>query len=330
MRKEILEGLKTFLSTSRKIVVTNHVNPDGDAMGSANALSALLRKEGHETNVIVPNDYPHFLKWLPGSDEVVVFDENASKAEKILVEAEMVIVLDYNALHRSGPMLGVLENFSGKFLMIDHHQQPGEFAEWIVSDTSKCSTAQMVYEFAEDLELLDGLTKEVAENLYTGIVTDTGSFRFSSTTAQTHRIVANLLEAGVQPDQVYNNVFDANSVSRFKLLGNMLDHMQVYQEKSSVILYLSNEAQKELGFRKGDSEGFVNYGLSLEGITFSVFIREEEGYCKVSLRSKGDLDVNQISRNNFNGGGHKNAAGGLVEKDLAGTIEIAQKVINTL
>ena len=330
MQKENIQGLKQYLLEPRNIVVTNHVNPDGDAMGSALAMQMLLSKQGHSASVIVPNDYPHFLKWLPSEKNVIVFENEKDKSESLIHTSDLVIVLDYNALHRSGPMQSTLEVFTGKFLMIDHHQQPGEFAEWIISDTTKCSTAQMVYEFAEQFDLLSFMDTAIAENLYAGIVTDTGSFRFSSTTATTHKITAHLLELGVKPDSVYNKIFDANSVSRFKLLGCMLENMKVFQSKHSVILYLSEEDQAKHNFRKGDSEGFVNYGLSIEGITFAVFIREEKGFCKISLRSKGDLDVNQISRQNFNGGGHKNASGGLVEKPLVEVIKIAESVIGVL
>ncbi len=330
MRKENTQGLHQFLSKPLNILITNHVNPDGDAMGSAFAMQMLLAKKGHKATVIVPNAYPHFLKWLPSNSEAVVYENDKTLAETQIADAELIVVLDYNALHRSGPMQTALESYTGDFLMIDHHQQPDDFAKWMISDTSKCSTAQMVYEFAQQFDLLSEMDVAIAENIYTGIVTDTGSFRFSSTTAATHTITAHLLELGVKPDSVYNNIFDANSVSRFKLLGSMLESMRVFQSKGSVILFLSEEDQVKHNFRKGDSEGFVNYGLSIEGITFAVFIREEKGFCKISLRSKGDLDVNQISRQNFNGGGHKNAAGGLVEKPLVDVIKIAESVIGVL
>ena len=330
MRKENTQGLHQFLSEPLNILITNHVNPDGDAMGSAFAMQMLLAKKGHKATVIVPNAYPHFLKWLPSNSEAVVYENDKTLAETQIADAELIVVLDYNALHRSGPMQTALESYTGDFLMIDHHQQPDDFAKWMISDTSKCSTAQMVYEFAQQFDLLSEMDVAIAENIYTGIVTDTGSFRFSSTTAATHTITAHLLELGVKPDSVYNNIFDANSVSRFKLLGSMLESMRVFQSKGSVILFLSEEDQVKHNFRKGDSEGFVNYGLSIEGITFAVFIREEKGFCKISLRSKGDLDVNQISRQNFNGGGHKNAAGGLVEKPLVDVIKIAESVIGVL
>jgi len=330
MQKENTQGLKQYLLEPRNIVITNHVNPDGDAMGSALAMQMLLIKQGHHASVIVPNEYPHFLKWLPSDKDVVVFMNEKEKSEELLNNSDLVIVLDYNALHRSGPMKNTLETYKGKFLMIDHHQQPSDFADWMISDTSKCSTAQMVYEFAEQFDLVPFMDTAVAENIYTGIVTDTGSFRFSSTTSTTHKITAHLLELGVKPDSVYNNIFDANSVSRFKLLGCMLENMKVFQSKHSVILYLSEEDQSKHNYRKGDSEGFVNYGLSIEGIKFAIFIREEKGFCKISLRSKGDLDVNQISRQNFNGGGHKNAAGGLVEKPLVEVLKIAESVIGVI
>lgn len=330
MRIEKTEGLAAFLAEPKKIVLTNHVNPDGDAMGSALGLKLILQKLGHSVSVIAPNDFPHFLKWLPSCKDTLVFENAKEETRERLEETDLVIVLDYNALHRSGPLEETLKEYKGNFLMIDHHQQPDDFAKWMISDTSKCSTAQMVYEFAESFGWLDLLDTDIGENLYTGIVTDTGSFRFSSTTSKTHEIAAHLLNIGVKPDSVYNNVFDANSVSRFKLLGSLLENMKVFASKQSVILFLSHADQEKYGYRKGDTEGFVNYGLSIEGIRFAVFIREEKNYCKISLRSKGDLDVNQISRQNFNGGGHKNAAGGLVEKPLKDVIEIAEHVISVL
>jgi len=327
MQKEKTDGIKAFLNTPKNIVVTNHVNPDGDAMGSALAMQLVLQKMGHAVNVIVPNDFPHFLKWLPGSDEVIVFDYKEKKSKELIAAADLVIVLDYNALHRSSGLEEVFKKYTGKFLMIDHHQQPEDFADWIISDTSKCSTAQMVFDFIEFLEKTEFLDREIATNIYTGIVTDTGSFRFSSTTAAVHRIVAKLLDLGVKPDVVYNNVFDSNGVSRLKLLGSVLENMEVFPDKNAVILSLSEENQKTHNYRKGDSEGFVNYGLSIAGIQFSIFFREENGNVKISLRSKGDLDVNVLARKYFSGGGHKNAAGGLLNISLSEAKALAKKVI---
>jgi len=296
MLKKKSDGLQAYLSTPKNIVVTNHVNPDGDAMGSALAIMLLLRKIGHTANVIIPNDCPHFLKWLPGSEEVVVYDYKEKYSKELISKSDLVIILDYNALHRSSGLEPVLKSYAGKFLMIDHHQQPEDFADWIFSDTSKCSTGQMIYEFVEFLGKVDSLDKEIATNIYTGIVTDTGSFRFPSTKADTHRIVAHLLDLGVKPDEVYNQIFDSNAVSRLKLLGSMLEGMEVYADKSAVVLSLSNANQEDYNYRKGDSEGFVNYGLSIEGIRFSIFFREEKEKVKISLRSKGDLDVNVLAR----------------------------------
>ncbi len=327
MQKEKTDGLKAYLNTPKNIVVTNHVNPDGDAMGSALAMMFLLQKMGHSVNVIVPNDYPRFLKWLPGSDEVIIFDYKEKKSKELIAAADLVIVLDYNALHRSSGLEKVFKKYAGKFLMIDHHQQPEDFADWMISDVSKCSTAQMVFDFAAFLGKTELLDLDIATNLYTGIVTDTGSFRFSSTTADVHRIVAQLLDLGVKPNVVYNQVFDSNGVSRLKLLGSMLENMEVYQDKKAVVLFLSEENQIAYNYKKGDSEGFVNYGLSISGIEFSIFFREEKGDVKISLRSKGDLDVNVLARKYFNGGGHKNAAGGLLNISLSEAKEFAKKVI---
>lgn len=329
MRIQKTEGLQAFLETPKNIVITNHINPDGDAMGSALGLKLYLEKLGHTATVLVPNEYPVFLHWLPQNKSVVIYKNQQQKGDALLKDADLIFSLDYNALSRCGGLQESLASSKAKKAMIDHHQQPEEFVDWMISDTSKCSTAQMVYEFIEEFNHLELLDVNIANALYVGILTDTGSFRFSSTTEKTHQIVAHLLGLGVKPDQIYNHVFDANSVSRLKLLGTMLEQMIVYPEKKAAILFLSHAQLKKIGFKKGDSEGFVNYGLSISGIHFSAFLREEDGNIKMSFRSKGEVDVNVLARKYINGGGHKNAAGGLLEMNLEKGLAHIKNMINT-
>jgi len=307
-----IEDLKTFLEKPRNIVVVGHRNPDGDAMGSTIALSKYLQKKGHTATVVVPNEYPEFLHWLPGSDATYRFDWQNSQSQRAIQNSDIIFLLDFNALHRVGrDMQNTLEKYPNDFAMIDHHQQPDDVT-YMYSDTEICSTCQMVYQFIEmmhDVALIDA---DIATCLYTGIMTDTGSFRFRSTTSKTHRIIADLIDKGAQNDRIHNNVYDANSYGRLLLLGQSLSNLQILPEYKTAFITLTDEEKKQFDFQKGDTEGVVNYALSLKGIIFAaIFIEDkEQNIIKMSLRSKGTFSVNQFARNHFEGGGHDNAAGG--------------------
>ncbi len=317
-----LEALKTFLAVPRKIVVIGHRNPDGDAMGSTLALKHYLDKKGHKATVVVPNEYPDFLHWLPGSDTTYRFDWQNKQSKRVLNSSDIVFLLDFNALHRVGSdMQNTLENYENDFAMIDHHQQPDDVT-YMYSDTEICSTCQMVYQFIEmnnDLELID---VDIATCLYTGIMTDTGSFRFRSTTSKTHRIIADLIDKGAENDRIHNNVYDANSYNRLLLLGQALSNLQILPSYKTAYITLTDEEKKRFDFQKGDTEGVVNYALSLKGIIFAaIFIEDkEQGIIKISFRSKGDFSVNQFARNHFEGGGHDNASGGKSDLSIAETV----------
>lgn len=324
--KEIrLDGFTEAFNTVQEIVITNHTSPDGDAMGSALGLQRVLEKMGKRVTVIVPNPYPKFLWHLAGNDSVMVYSEGKKSANEKIEKAEMIFHLDYNAISRSADMEEALVAAKAKKVMIDHHQQPESWPDFIYSDTAMSSTCQMIYEFCDLYQWLGYLDKESAECLYTGLVTDTGSFRFPSTTARTLQVASALMELGVQPFEVYDKVFDSQPVSRLRLLGAMLEHMDISPDGSVVLLHLSKAQCDSMGYEKGITEGFVNYGLSVDGAVLTCFMREEEGLVKISLRSKGDVDVNLLARASFNGGGHKNAAGGRLDMDLASAIAHAKK-----
>lgn len=327
MKEVRLNGLKDQLQASKRIVITNHVNPDGDAMGSALGLKIALESLGHTVSVVVPNAYPNFLKWMAGNDEVVHAEQNMERAMDMINGADMIFHLDYNAYARSAGLEETLRAAAATKVMIDHHRQPEEWPDYIFSDTDMSSTCQMVYEWLEMNDWLAHLNKDAAECLYTGLVTDTGSFRFASTSAKTLSIASHLMQLGVVPNVIYDRVFDTNAVSRLKLLGAMLDNMIYLADFNATILYLDAAQQAKVGYEKGDSEGFVNYGLSVGGVKFSVFFREEGSMIKVSLRSKGAFDVNQIARVHFNGGGHLNAAGGRLNCTMDEAIARAKEVI---
>jgi len=321
----ILKGftdLKAFLTTPKNIVIVGHRNPDGDAMGSTLALKFYLEKKGHNCTVVVPNEYPDFLHWLPGSDSTYRFDWQNNQSQKAIQNSDIIFLLDFNALHRVGSdMQKTLENYKNDFAMIDHHQQPDDVT-YMYSDTSICSTCQMVYQFIEmnnDLELIDA---DIATCLYTGIMTDTGSFRFRSTTSATHRIIADLMDKGAENDRIHNNVYDANSYNRLLLLGQALSNLQILPSYKTAYITLTSEEKKRFDFQKGDTEGVVNYALSLKGIIFAaIFIEDsDQEIIKISFRSKGKFSVNQFARNHFSGGGHDNAAGGKSDLDMAKTV----------
>lgn len=320
--KEIAE-LKELLYSKRKVVIVPHKGPDGDAMGSTLALKILLEGQGHYVQLIAPNEYPDFLKWMPYQEEVLIYEKEKEKADSYIEEAEIIFTLDFNHLSRTGDMAESLEKAGGFFVMIDHHQQPGDYANITYSDATMCSTCEMVYHFFEKMGYQEEITPQIATCLYTGIMTDTGSFRYRSTTSLTHRVIAELIDKGADNTTIHENIYDTNTYSRLQLLGVALNNLVVVEDFRTAYISLSQEELNKHNFKKGDTEGFVNYCLSLEGIVFAaIFIEHEaEKIVKISLRSKGTFSVNEFSREHFSGGGHTNAAGGKSDLPLQETIE---------
>ncbi|MBP2617053.1 DHH family phosphoesterase [Chryseobacterium jejuense] len=319
---ELLE-INTLLTPENKIVILTHYNPDGDAIGSSLGLKHYLKAKGIYAEVIVPNDFPKFLKWMPESKKVIIAEYKRKLAADMIAAADVIFCLDFNSPSRIGLLGDWLIKAQGKKILIDHHQQPESF-DFVYSDTVIPATSQMIYHFIEAMEDEKLVNQDIAECLYTGIMTDTGGFRFRSTSANTHRIIANLIEKGADPAMITSNTWDTNTVSRLHLLALVLGRIEVVNDGSVAILSLTRNELKEFGFQKGDTEGFVNYGLSIAGVKMSAFFMEDlyEDFIKISFRSKDDVDVNQFSRKYFNGGGHINAAGGKSNDSLPGTIEI--------
>lgn len=317
-----LSEIKNLLNPENKIVILTHYNPDGDAIGSSLGLKHYLVAKGIAAEVVVPNDFPKFLKWMPEAKKNVIGEYKRKVAADLIFEADVIFCLDFNAASRIGILGDWLSKAKGKKILIDHHQQPESF-DFVYSDTTIPATSQMIYHFIEAME--DGalVNKDIADCLYTGIMTDTGGFRFRSTSATTHRIIANLIEHGADPAMITSNTWDTNTVSRLQLLALILGRIEVVNDGRVAILSLTRNELKEYGFQKGDTEGFVNYGLSILGVKMSAFFMEDlfEDFIKISFRSKDDVDVNQFSRKYFNGGGHINAAGGKSFESLAETIE---------
>jgi len=319
---EILD-INQLLKPENKIVIITHYNPDGDAIGSSLGLKHFLKQKGLQADVIVPNDFPKFLKWMPEAKKIIIADYKRKQAGEAIYNADVIFILDFNASNRSGNLVGPwLEKARATKILIDHHQQPEDF-DFVYSDTTIPATSQMIYHFIEALDDEKLVNQDIADCLYTGIMTDTGGFRFRSTSATTHRIIANLIEKGADPAMITSNTWDTNTVSRLHLLSLILSRIEVVKDGKVAILWLKRDELKEFGFQKGDTEGFVNYGLSIMGTQVSAFFMEDlyEDFIKISFRSKEDVDVNQFSRKYFNGGGHINAAGGKYFKSIEDTIE---------
>lgn len=318
-----ISQLQEILSQPKKISIVSHRNPDGDAMGSSLGLLHFLKQLQHEVTYISPNDYPDFLAWLPNTQNVVIFEKETDKASEILKKSDYVFTLDFNALHRTGDFMGAfMENLNAPMILIDHHELPHSYAKFLFSDTSYGSTCQMIYDFINALGYNHLINKEVATCIYTGILTDSGGFRFPKTTPETHRCVAELIERGVNNSDVYNLLYDNSTYNRLQLLGRALQNLKVLPEYNASYITLSQEELDSFNYQKGDTEGIVNYGLTIKGIhVTAIFIEnKDEGIVKISFRSQGNFDVNQFARNHFNGGGHINAAGGKSFSSLEETV----------
>jgi phosphoesterase RecJ-like protein len=325
---QIIEA-KKLLQDSKKIVIIPHRNPDGDAMGSTLALYHFLKKLNHQPVVISPNEFPDFLAWLPGSQDVLIYEKDRSGTKNMLEKAELIFTLDFNALHRTGEMENVLNTLKVPFIMIDHHQAPEAYANVTFSDTRYGSTCEMIYDFIDAVSDVSCLDKTIATCIYTGIVTDSGSFKFPKTTGKTHRIVADLIDCGIENTEIHNLLFNNNTYESLQLLGKALQNMRVLKEHKTSYITLTQEELDVFNYKKGDTEGIVNYGLSIKDVVFTaIFIEnKEEGIIKISLRSLGDFDVNQLSRQYFNGGGHINAAGGKSMLSMEETIKQFESVV---
>ncbi|MGN7515526.1 MAG: DHH family phosphoesterase [Allomuricauda sp.] len=331
MNSADITTVKSILSQPQNIAIIPHRNPDGDAMGSCLALYGFLKATGHTAYVVAPNDYPKFLKWMPGNDTVINFERENPKAKEVIDGASVIFTLDFNDLSRVGQMESVLKKAEADFIMIDHHQQPSDYAKVTYSDVTMSSTCEMVYNFIAFLGETDQIDAGIATNLYTGIMTDTGSFKYRSTSSKTHRVVADLIDKGADNMEIHQKVFDTNSPSRLHLLGVALSNMVILPEFRTAYITLSQDELDQYDFKKGDTEGFVNYGLTLEGVIFALIFIEnrEEGIIKISLRSVGDFSVNEFARQHFNGGGHTNAAGGRSETSMEETISRFNDILKT-
>ncbi|MCA0381531.1 MAG: bifunctional oligoribonuclease/PAP phosphatase NrnA [Bacteroidetes bacterium] len=315
-----------------KVVITCHQKPDGDAMGSTLALYHYLVQLGHEATVISPTNWAAFLNWMPGVDTVVDFEAKTKQAEALIAEADWLFCLDFNTLSRTKRMETALGAAKGDRILIDHHQEPQEhmFA-YGISDTGKSSTCEMVYDFIVESGGSQLINQAIAQCLYTGVMTDTGSFRFPSTTASVHRMIAHLKETGFAHSHVHDHIYDSFLENRLRFIGHvLLNRMEVIYEMNTAVMAISKADLYRFDITTGDTEGLVNYPLSIQGIKMAAIVIDRDEERKWSFRSKGDVDVNQFARQFFEGGGHKNAAGGRSSDSLENTLKHFYEVLGAL
>lgn len=313
--------LKRILQSPKKVVIIPHKNPDGDAIGSTLGLSQILKKLGHDVQIISPNDFPKFLKWMPEAKKIFNADFNPKGAEIGIAQADVLFMLDFNEPSRAEQLEDLINKSKAYKVLIDHHQFPQEF-NFTYSNTEMPATCEMVWHFAEAMNWTDLVDADIATCLYTGIITDTGNFKFASVKPSTLETAAHLIRHGAEPYKILDYL-DTFSVSRLKLLSRFLDNIQVFPEFRTTLFTMSRDELVENGYQKGDTEGFVNYGLGLENIVFSVFMADDtqKDMVKISFRSKGNFDCSEVAREHFNGGGHVNASGGRSDKSIEDTVK---------
>lgn len=322
--QETIDRLSALIEKSRRIVITCHLSPDGDAMGSSLGLCRILRNLGKEVRVITPDTPPRYLMFLPGADQVMPFSRFETYANRAMADADLIFCLDYNDPKRVDLVAPGLLASKARKVMIDHHLGPDSFPDLTISHPEVSSTSALVFMVADRLGLDDKIDTEAAVAIYTGMMTDTGNFSYNSNDPRLYQIIARLIEKGIDKDEIYKAVYFTNSVNRLRLNGfAMHERFRVFPQHRAALITLTRNELNSFQYQKGDTEDLVNRPLTCPDITYSVFLREESDYIKVSTRSKGEFPVNLLCSRYFNGGGHLNAAGG----EFYGTL---QEAIDTL
>jgi phosphoesterase RecJ-like protein len=323
-----LSRFKSLLDQKHTIVVTTHYKPDGDAMGSSLAWATYLRKLGHQVHVVIPSEFPGFLTWMEGSESVIDFIAKPEEARSLISSASLICCLDFNDPKRTEGMSKDLMESSAIKMVLDHHLNPQHFCEFTFSFPKVGSTAELVFHLIRALDSSYELSRDQAECIYAGIMTDTGSFRFNSVTSETHRVISTLLDAGARNNYVHEMIYDSYSENRLRFLGHcLLNCMVVLQDFKTVIFKISKTDMSTFDHAIGDLEGVVNYGLSIQGIVMAALFSERDGIVKISFRSKGDFSVMELAQKHFEGGGHKNAAGGRSFQSLNDTVSRFEKLL---
>jgi len=320
------------IEESNEIVILSHKSPDGDSIGSSIALYNFLLAKNRSVTVVTPDPAPDFLSWMHGFDQIINFEQKPDLSMEKISKADLIFCLDFNDPSRIGGLQEGLEaNSSAYRINIDHHRDPKDFCDLQLVDITASSTAELIFELIEGMRQASHLNKEIAEGIYTGILTDTGSFRFASTSERTHWITSKLIGLGIEPDKIYRQVYDSYSSERLKLLGySLYKALKLYHEEQIAIIALDAEELSTFKFKRGDTEGLVNYPLSIQKVQASILLTEKDGLIKMSFRSKGEIAVNLFAKKYFNGGGHLNAAGGASDKSMKETLNILEAHIAEL
>ena len=322
--EENIGRLRTMLEGRKNIVLLAHANPDGDAVGSSLAWCDVLQAMGHSVTCIVPNKFPYFLDWMPGIDNIIIFKtDSENRAAKAVAEADIIFCLDFNSLRRLETLTDAIEtNTTAQRVLIDHHLSPDEEFDIKFSYPEMSSTSMLVYSIIESVWGTDAITKDMAEVLYVGMMTDTGNFSFSTLTPELYRAVAVLAEKGIDIPQIHNKVYNSFTEGRARLFGYAINRkMEIFHGGKVAYMSLTEKEMRRFWFQQGDSEGFVNYPLTIKNVRMSAMFIEQHKFIRISLRSRGDVDVNVFARKYFDGGGHKNAAGGKSYVSMEETIE---------
>ena len=317
-----IDKVETYFEKAENIVIVSHVSPDGDAIGSSLGLYHFLTGQEKNVHIIVPNAFPDFLRWMNGAKDIIRYDKYAEFADQLIAEADVICCLDFNALSRIDAVAKPVAASSGRKVMIDHHLNPEDFCRVTISHPEISSTSELIFRLICRLGCFDEITREGAECIYAGMMTDTGGFTYNSNNREIYFIISELLSKGIDKDEIYRKVFNTYSQDRLRLMGYVLyEKMQVLPQFRASVIWLTQEEQNRFHSVKGDTEGFVNIPLQIKDVVFSAFLREdaEKKMIKISLRSVGDFPCNQLAAEFFNGGGHKNASGG----EFFGTMEEA-------
>lgn len=319
-----IDHFAKWFERAEKIVIVTHVSPDGDAIGSSLGLWHFFNSQDKTANVIVPNAFPDFLKWMPGSKDILQYDRYKEFADSLIADADVICCLDFNTLSRIDDMAESVKNSQARKILVDHHLHPDDFCKICISHPHISSTSELVFRLICRMGYFGDITKECAECIYTGMMTDTGGFTYNSNNREIYFIISELLSKGIDKDEIYRKVFNTYSESRLRLMGHVLTQMKVYPDCHAALITLTDAEQQQFSYIRGDSEGFVNIPLSIKNVVFSCFLREDTAkkMIKVSLRSVGTFPCNQVASEFFNGGGHLNASGG----EFYGTMAEAKAV----
>jgi phosphoesterase RecJ-like protein len=320
-----IQAFRTLLDRPQRAIIVTHFKPDADALGSSLGLAGFLRKKGHQVQVITPSDYPDFLMWMPGNEGVLALDrkpETLKAATEAINSASIIFCLDFSSLSRINDLGAVVRQAPATKVMVDHHLEPEDFAEYIQWDTTSASTAGLVFELIEELGEVNLIDNKIASCLYAGLMTDTGGFRHNNTHHREFLIASRLVAMGADPHQIAKDVYDTNTIERLRLVGYVLSQkLNVLPEYHTAYMTLSQDELKQFGAQTGDTEGLVNYGLSIKGVKLSVLMYDRKEEIKLSFRSLEDFSVNEMARKYFQGGGHRNASGGTTKLSLEQTLK---------